>query len=103
MQGPIGVFVLGLGWWVLPKDKISHDGPKPSMDFLGAGLGTAGIILLTFVLSSGGTYGWGKAMIIALLVVSVITLVGFAYAESKVKNPLMPSYLWKVGACMVKS
>lgn len=30
------------------------------MDFLGTALGTGGLILLTFVLSSGGVYGWGK-------------------------------------------
>lgn len=111
--------------WLLPKGKTVHDGPKPSMDFLGAGLGTAGLILLTFVLSSGGVYGWGKVshtsadhalprsplavadlapacvlliqgFIIAILVISVTLLVAFAFAEKKVSNPLLPSHLWKV-------
>lgn len=59
---PIGMLVAGLGAWVLPNPKINHNGPKPALDFLGTALGTGGLILLTFVLSSGGVYGWGKVI-----------------------------------------
>ncbi|KAF2137721.1 uncharacterized protein K452DRAFT_97773 [Aplosporella prunicola CBS 121167] len=84
-----------IGWFVLPKDRLegSH---RPQLDLLGAGLSTTGLILLSFVLSSGGVYGWGKAFIIALLVISVALLVSFAWVESKVSNPVMPLSLWKL-------
>lgn len=84
-----------LGWLVLPKDRIDGQ-TRPKLDFAGAGLSTAGLILLSFVLSSGGEYGWGKAFIIVLLVVSVGMIVLFTWVEKKVANPIMPLSLWKL-------
>lgn len=113
------------GAWALPRD-TKHEGPKPALDFWGAGLGTGGLVTLVFCLSSGGIYGWGKvsdylslllfplplcllrrltrlqlglratqAFIIALLALSVLALIGFTFAEKKVRNPLMPLSLWR--------
>lgn len=91
VTGPLGI----LGWILLPKDRIEGNA-RPKLDFLGAGLSTAGMILLSFVLSSGGVYGWSKAFIIALLILSVAMLVVFTYVEKKVDNPIMPLSLWKI-------
>ncbi|GAB7347058.1 hypothetical protein MBLNU459_g3197t2 [Dothideomycetes sp. NU459] len=91
VTGPLGI----LGWILLPKDRIEGNA-RPKLDFLGAGLSTAGLILLSFVLSSGGVYGWNKAFIIALLIVSVAMLAVFTYVEKKVDNPIMPLSLWKI-------
>lgn len=95
----ISVIITGslglLGWWLLPRDRLEgHD--KPRLDILGAGLSTGGLILLSFVLSSGGVYGWNKAFIIVLLVTSVALLGVFTWVEKKVKNPIMPLSLWKI-------
>jgi hypothetical protein len=49
MTGSIGI----LGWFVLPRDRLKEQ-EKPKLDVLGAGLSTGGLILLSFVLSSGG-------------------------------------------------
>lgn len=84
-----------VGWFYLPKDR-REGSARPSLDFLGAGLSTSGLILLSFVLSSGGEYGWNKAFIIALLVSSVVMLGIFTYVEKKVRNPIMPLSLWKI-------
>ncbi|KAH8677838.1 major facilitator superfamily transporter [Xylariales sp. PMI_506] len=85
----------GLGWFCLPKDRMEGVA-KPRLDFVGAGLSTAGLILLSFVLSSGGEYGWGKAFIIVLLILSIAMIVAFTYVEKKVPNPVMPLSLWKL-------
>ncbi|PWN47166.1 MFS general substrate transporter [Violaceomyces palustris] len=82
--------------WLFPKDERRLPGPKPALDIWGAGLGTSGLVLLVFCLSSGGVYGWGKAFIVALLVLSVASLAAFTYAEKRVKNPLMPLTLWRL-------
>ena len=66
------------------------------MDYLGAVMSTAGLILLQFVLSSGGVYGWGSPFIIVLLVLAVGLLVGFTIYEKYVTNPLMPLSLWTI-------
>ncbi|KAL1628493.1 hypothetical protein SLS56_005838 [Neofusicoccum ribis] len=84
-----------LGWFCLPKDRLEGHA-RPKLDFLGAGLSTTGLILLSFVLSSGGEYGWGKAFIIVLLVLSIALLVAFTWVEKKVSNPIMPLSLWKL-------
>ncbi|KAK2034991.1 major facilitator superfamily transporter [Colletotrichum zoysiae] len=84
-----------VGWVFLPKDRLEGNS-KPKLDFVGAGLSTAGLILLSFVLSSGGEYGWGKAFIITLLVLSIALIVAFTYVEKKVSNPIMPLSLWKL-------
>ncbi|KAJ3526132.1 hypothetical protein NM208_g11336 [Fusarium decemcellulare] len=84
-----------LGWFVLPKDRVDGHA-RPKLDFAGAGLSTTGLILLSFVLSSGGEYGWGKAFIIVLLVLSICLIALFAYVEKKVPNPVMPLSLWKL-------
>lgn len=84
-----------VGWFILPKDRVrGHE--KPKLDFAGVGLSTSGLILLSFVLSSGGEYGWSKAFIIVLLIASVALLVGFTWVEKKVSNPIMPLSLWKL-------
>lgn len=84
-----------IGWFILPKDRV-HGQHKPKLDFAGVGLSTSGLILLSFVLSSGGEYGWSKAFIIVLLIASVALLVGFTWVEKKVPNPIMPLSLWKL-------
>lgn len=84
-----------LGMIVLPRDR-SDKNARPKMDYFGAVLSTVGLILLQFVLSSGGVYGWGKPFVIVLLILSVGLLVGFALLEKYISNPLMPLSLWGI-------
>ncbi|KAL2009428.1 hypothetical protein VTN00DRAFT_5235 [Thermoascus crustaceus] len=91
LMGTLGA----VGFLILPRDRLEGQA-RPRLDILGAGLSTGGLILLSFVLSSGGVYGWNKSFIIALLVISVVILVVFTYLENKVSNPVMPLSLWKI-------
>lgn len=95
----IAVIVTGtlsiLGFIILPKDRKEGD-EKPKLDYLGAALCTSGLILLSFVLSSGGIYGWSKAFIIILLISSIAILCVFSWVERNVPNPMMPMSLWKI-------
>ncbi|KAJ5946539.1 major facilitator superfamily-domain-containing protein [Penicillium verhagenii] len=84
-----------LGMIVLPKDRESFKA-REKMDYLGAVLSTVGLILLQFVLSSGGTYGWGNPFIIVILILAVGILVGFVVYEKYITNPLMPLSLWTI-------
>ena len=91
LTAPIAI----IGWFILPHDRPCGS-EKPQLDLLGAALSTSGLILLSFVLSSGGEYGWNKAFIIALLIISIAALGIFVWAEKKVPNPIMPLRLWKL-------
>lgn len=84
-----------LGMIVLPRDR-SDKNARPKMDYFGAVLSTVGLILLQFVLSSGGVYGWGKPFVIVLLILSIGLLVGFTLLEKYISNPLMPLSLWRI-------
>lgn len=84
-----------LGAIVLPKD-VYYEKKKVKMDYIGALLSTAGLILLQFVLSGGGVYGWGQPFIIALLIICVAMLAGFVVLEKYISNPIMPLSLWKL-------
>ncbi|KAE8154178.1 permease of the major facilitator superfamily [Aspergillus avenaceus] len=91
ITGSIGI----LGAIVLPKaDLAGHE--KPKMDYLGAILSTAGLILLQFVLSSGGDYGWGTPFIIVLLILAVALLAAFTVLEWYISYPIMPLAIWKI-------
>lgn len=91
ITGSLGV----LGVIVLPKDRLETK-ERPKMDYLGAVISTAGLILLQFVLSGGGVYGWDQPFIIILLIAAIGLLVGFVVLEKYVSNPLMPLSLWKI-------
>ncbi|KAJ5160371.1 permease of the major facilitator superfamily [Penicillium canariense] len=91
ITGSLGV----LGFIVLPRDRVDTK-VRPQMDYFGAVLSTAGLILLQFVLSGGGVYGWDKPFIMVLLILSVGMLVSFVLWEKYVSNPLMPLPLWKI-------
>ena len=83
-----------VGWIVLPQDQ-SDNNPAPKLDILGSVVSTAGLVLLSFVLASGGQYGWSTPFIIALLILSIILLVAFVFIETKVPNPIMPLSIWR--------
>ncbi|KAJ5684596.1 permease of the major facilitator superfamily [Penicillium maclennaniae] len=76
-----------LGLIVLPGDRAPK-GERPRMDYCGAVLSTVGLILLQFVLSSGGVYGWDTSFVIVILILSIALLVAFVL--------LMPLSLWKL-------
>ncbi|KAF9886457.1 hypothetical protein FE257_011489 [Aspergillus nanangensis] len=84
-----------LGAIVLPRD-VHAERTTARMDYFGAILSTAGLILLQFVLSGGGVYGWSQPFIIVLLVLCVALLVGFILLEKYISNPIMPLPLWKI-------
>ncbi|KAF9028226.1 major facilitator superfamily domain-containing protein [Rhodocollybia butyracea] len=75
----IGILAIS-GWFSFPQEHRKNKGRKPSLDLLGAGLGTS----LKFS-------GWNKPIVVATLIVSILVLLGFAWAERKVPNPIMCS------------
>lgn len=91
ITGALGI----LGFIVLPADVPSKQ-KHERMDYIGAEISTAGLILLQFVLSSGGTYGWDQPFIVVLLIVAVGLLVRFTILEKYISNLIMPLSLWKI-------
>jgi hypothetical protein len=84
------------GWFTFPAEARAVDGRQPALDLPGAALGTSGMILFAFALSSSDAYGWSRAIVLAPLLVSVAVLGAFTWNEKKVRNPIMPMHLWRL-------
>ncbi len=67
------------------------------LDFIGAFLFLAGLVIFLFGLNSGGnTYAWGAAGTIAPLIIGLIVFCSaFAYDFTIAKDPLFPWYLFR--------
>ncbi|KAJ3171292.1 hypothetical protein HDU87_008398 [Geranomyces variabilis] len=69
---------------------------KQRVDYLGAALSTASMLLLVFVLTDANSRGWGSALIISLLIVSLLLIGLFVFWETKASQPLMPMSIWRL-------
>ena len=63
---------------------------RPGMDWAGTVLASAGLFLIVFGFSHAELAGWTAALTIGSLVSGVILLTAFAFAESRVRHPLLP-------------
>ncbi|KAI9017127.1 major facilitator superfamily domain-containing protein [Gaertneriomyces semiglobifer] len=69
---------------------------RPKIDVLGAALSTSSMLMLVFVLTEGNARGWSDPLILSLLIVSLVLLAAFAFAQLKTAEPLMPPAIWKL-------
>ncbi|PTB62256.1 MFS general substrate transporter [Trichoderma citrinoviride] len=95
------------GIWVLPKNAVRPGGKSiwsripAEIDIVGAIIGTASLVMLSYVLAvlSADIHSIHKASTIALLVVSVVLIPAFIgwmqYQEKHQRNALIPNSLWK--------
>jgi EmrB/QacA subfamily drug resistance transporter len=63
---------------------------RPQMDWPGSVLACAGLFLIVFGFSHAETAGWTAALTIGSLVLGIVLLAGFAFAEQHVRHPLLP-------------
>jgi len=67
-------------------DRQSH-----RIDYLGAALLAGGLAAIVLFTSLGGTtYPWGSTQLIVLIVIGVLLLAGFVFAERQAAEPILP-------------
>jgi EmrB/QacA subfamily drug resistance transporter len=72
------------------------DRARPVIDYRGAALLTAGLTLLILgVLEGGQAWAWDSASSVAVLGIGVLLLVGFAFAERRVPQPIVPLWVFQ--------
>ncbi|MGK2874668.1 MAG: MDR family MFS transporter, partial [Nocardioides sp.] len=87
---PLGVVAVIL----LRRLDSTHQRRASSVDWLGALLLTGGgVALLLGLLEGGQRWAWDSGQSIGLFVTAVVMLVGFAYAETRAKDPVLPGWI----------
>jgi EmrB/QacA subfamily drug resistance transporter len=90
---PVGAVALTMVTIVLhlPKKRT-----ESRIDYLGAALLTVAITSLVLLTTWGGTqYAWASAQIIGLLVLGVVALAAFVYAETRAAEPVLPLRIFR--------
>lgn len=75
---------------IVPTDRPERSG---RVDWLGSLLLGIGLVLLLLTMSEGNTWGWTSAVTVGCLVGGLVVLAVWLYAESKVREPLVPPRL----------
>ena len=89
---PFGVIAFGMIWYLFPS-KAQHE--EHGVDYLGAVLLTLIIVPLLLAFSlAGKSYDWRDPVIVGLLGGSVISLGLFVAVERRVKDPVLPLFLF---------
>jgi EmrB/QacA subfamily drug resistance transporter len=101
-----GLLTSGLGWrWIfivniplgliaiagtLMRVEESRDPLARRIDWIGQVLLGGGLFLLVLALLRGNDQGWGSGAIVAELAGAVALIAAFAFAETRVKEPMLP-------------
>lgn len=88
---PIGLVALALGWPRLAESRNPH---AQRIDLPGQVLVIGGLTCLIMALIQGSSQGWTSPLILGLFVGSAALLVAFLLVETRVREPLLPLYLF---------
>ena len=79
---------------IVPADELRPQPPgstKPKFDYLGAVTGVSGLVLINFAWNQGPVVGWGVPYTYTLLIVGVLFMAAFVFAELRLTQyPLIP-------------
>jgi len=90
---PLGLLAFFLIFILFPKVERRE---AESIDYPGSLLLTLTIVLMLLAFSWAGTkYSWGSSQVLGLFVFAIVSLALFIFAETKVRTPVLPLYLFK--------
>jgi EmrB/QacA subfamily drug resistance transporter len=88
---PIGVIVLSLC-----KSYLTAGSKRSGrIDWIGALLATASLIILVYAIVSAEAAGWGSFQTISLIFIAIIIFIGFIKTQRKNPHPILPLYIFK--------
>ncbi|KAI9830913.1 MAG: hypothetical protein M1819_005295 [Sarea resinae] len=83
--------IAGLAVIVIPTaEKPPADHPVQKFDFIGSVLGVGGMVLINVAWNQGPIVGWQTPYTYILLIIGILLLVAFSFAERRVAQPLLP-------------
>ena len=91
----LGATIFTLFFFVVPSEGPPFD-PHGRFDYVGAFLGTGGLVLFNFVWNQAPAVGWDESYEYILLIVSVLMFAAFLVWEAKfAPEPILPFDIWK--------
>lgn len=89
---PLGITALFLTVKFVPESKNLE---AKGIDYFGALLVFAGLFGLTYGLITGQELGWGNSLVLFSIIIGLVFLTLFIFAEMRVKNPVLPFEIFK--------
>ncbi len=85
---PVGIAVFALSLRLLPEDR--GEAGKGRLDFGGAILVTAALMLAVYAIVNGNEVGWATGQTLGMLAAATVLFAAFLALEARVAAPLMP-------------
>lgn len=90
---PVGVLAVLAALFVVRESRDTTVGRK--VDYLGVGILTVSLTALVLALIEGNSWGWDSPAVLALIAVSIISLITFVFTENRVTAPIIEFGLFK--------
>ena len=90
---PIGAIALAVTWWRVDESRAPHPGHP---DWIGFALLTSGLVGVVYGLIRASETSWSDSGVVISLVLGVVLLAAFAFAEANVANPMFDLGLFRV-------
>ena len=90
---PLALIVLLLTFWRVPESRNPH--ASHGLDWVGAGLATAGLGGLIYGLIESSQRGWNDTAVKTALAAAVLALIAFVIVEVRSQAPLLPLTLFR--------
>jgi EmrB/QacA subfamily drug resistance transporter len=94
---PIGIVAIALAYFRLPESK----GPGRSIDLVGVGLASIGLVGIVWGVTHGNGRGWTDGQIVGAIAVGLAFLVAFLAWEARAAEPMLPLHLFRRRASVV--
>ncbi len=88
---PIGVVAMALAYFRLAETR----GPQGSLDLVGLGLASGGLLGLVWGVIHGADRGWTDGQVVAAIAVGAALLVGFFLWERRTAHPMLPLAMFR--------
>ena len=95
---PVGLFTIIVSWLVLQQQARAvgqDDQPRPSFDWLGAGLSGLALLGFLMVVGNGHRLGWSSPAVLLGSTATVATVVAFIWWELRATAPMLDLRLFR--------
>ena len=90
---PVGALAVLAALFVVRESRDTTVGRK--VDYLGVGILTVSLTALVLALIEGNSWGWDSTSVLALIAVSIVSLIVFVLTENRVLAPIIEFGLFK--------